>query len=71
MVGPYGVEVQHPDEFLSNHLNLVPSVFCEAIRKVRNRLKSPPFTVQEYLINLSRQGLITTASELERFADSI
>lgn len=71
MVGPYGVEVQHPDEFLSNHLNLVPSVFCEATRKVRNRLKSPPFTVQEYLINLSRQGLVTTASELERFADSI
>jgi predicted nucleic acid-binding protein len=70
-VGPYGVEVQHPDEFLSGHLNLVPTVFCEATRRVRNRLKSPPFTVQEYLINLSRQGLVATASELERFTGSI
>ena len=39
--------------------------------RVRNRLKSPPFTVQEYLINLSRQGLVATASELERFTGSI
>ena len=70
-VGLYGVEVQHPDEFLSGHLNLVPTVFCEATRRVRNRLKSPPFTVQEYLINLSRQGLVATASELERFTGSI
>ncbi len=70
-VASYGIEVQHPDEFLSSHLNLVPSVFCEATRRVRSRLKSPPFTVQEYLFTLRRQGLVATASELERFADLI
>ena len=45
-VGPYGIEVQRPDEFLYGHLTSVPSVFCEATRKVRARLKSPPFTVE-------------------------
>jgi hypothetical protein len=36
-LAPYGIEAQHPDEFLSNHLNLAPGVFCDAIRKVRAR----------------------------------
>lgn len=70
-VGPYGIEVQRPDGFLHDHLITVPGVFCEATRRVRNRLKSPPFTVEEYLSNLSRCGLVATASELERFAGSI
>ena len=70
-VGPFGIEVQRPDEFLHGHLNSAPSVFCEAARKVRNRLKSPPFTVEEYLNNLSRHGLVATAAELERFSGRI
>lgn len=70
-VNPYGIEVQHPDDFLFNHLELVPGIFCEAVRKVRARLKAPPLTVEEYLANLSKQGLIATATELERFAVSI
>jgi PIN domain len=45
----YAVEVQHPDEFLCNQLDLAPSLFCEAIRKVRARLKNPPFPVDDYL----------------------
>ena len=38
-VNRYGIEVQHPDEFLSNHLKLAPGIFCESVRKVRARLK--------------------------------
>ena len=71
VVNPYGIEVQHPDEFLFNHLELAPGIFCEAVRKVRARLKAPPLTVEEYLANLSKQGLVATATELERFAVSI
>ena len=33
-VSPYGVEVQHPDDFLSNHLDLTPGPFCDAVRKI-------------------------------------
>ena len=67
-IEPLGIDVHHPDEFLCNYLNLTPGVFCEAIRKVRARLKQPPFTTEEYLANLTRQGLVATAAELEQFA---
>lgn len=36
-----GIEAQHPDEFLSNHLSLAPGIFCEAVRRVRARLMCP------------------------------
>jgi len=31
-LAPYGIEVQHPDDFLVNHLNLFREEFCTAIR---------------------------------------
>ena len=60
----------HPDEFLSNRLDLAPGVFCGAIHRVRARLKNPPYTVNEYLDMLTRQGLVATAAELATF-DSV
>lgn len=65
---PYGIKAQHPDEFLSNHLHLSPGVFCSAVREIRGRLKSPPYTVSQYLETLRRQGLAGTVSDLQRFA---
>jgi hypothetical protein len=66
---PYGIEAQHPDDFLANHLHLAPDKFCVAVRKVRARLKNPPYSVGDYLAVLTRQGLVTTVSELEQFAE--
>lgn len=71
VVKPYGIEIQHPDDFLANHLNLAPGKFCVAVRKVRARLKNPRFTVQEYLATLTRQGLVVTVAELEQYAQLI
>jgi hypothetical protein len=68
-VEPHGIEVQHPDEFLSNHLNLAQGHFCSAVRKVRQRLKHPPYDVAEYLDTLTRQGLVATVSDLRPFSD--
>lgn len=68
---PYGIETQHPDDFLSNHLNLYPGPFCEGIRKVRARLKNPPYSAEEYLSILTRQGLIVTVSELQQYSQLI
>lgn len=67
----YGIEAQHPDTFLCNHLSLAPGLFCSALRKVRGRLKKPPFSAKEYLGILTQQGLVATAGELEQFADLI
>jgi hypothetical protein len=64
----YVIDKQHPDEFLSNHLHLAPGTFCDAVRKVRSRLKNPPYDVNEYLENLTRQGLVATVAELKTFA---
>lgn len=70
-LAPFGIEAQHPDTFLCNHLSLAPGLFCSALRKVRGRLKKPPFSAEEYLRILTQQGLVATAGELEQFADLI
>lgn len=66
---PYGIETQHPDDFLASHLSLAPGKFCVAVRKVRARLKNPPYSVEDYLATLTRQGLVVTVAELEQFAE--
>ena len=65
---PYGIEVQRSDDFLAHHLNLFPVRVCKSIRKVRLRLNSPSYTVEEYLANLTQLGLTRTVSKLERFS---
>jgi hypothetical protein len=66
---PYGIDVRRPDEFLCNHLNLAQSVFCGAVQKVRRRLQNPPYTIEEYLDILTRQGLVVTVAELRPFSE--
>lgn len=68
-LAPFSIEAQHPDEFLCNHLSLAPGIVCGAVRKVRARLLKPPYSVEEYLATLSRQGLVATVGELQSFAD--
>lgn len=68
-LAPYGIHAQHPDEFLSNHLNLAPGVFCDAVHKIRARLKNPALSVAEYLDILKQQGLVATATELAQFSN--
>jgi hypothetical protein len=41
------------------------------VRKVRARLKNPPYSVADYLANLTRQGLVGVASTLEQFSELI
>jgi hypothetical protein len=66
-LAPYQIDVQHPDEFLCEHLSPAQGLFCGAVRKVRLRLKNPPYTVDQYLDILTRQGLVATAAELRPF----
>ena len=68
-LAPFEIEAQHPDEFLCNHLSLAPGVVRGAVRKVRARLLKPPYSVEEYLATLTRQGLVATVGELQPFAD--
>jgi predicted nucleic acid-binding protein len=66
-IAKWGIEAQHPDDFLVNQFHLDTPKFLEAVRTVRNRLKAPPKSVDQYLDTLRGQGLLATVSELEAF----
>ncbi len=67
----YGIEAQHPDEFIMHLIDLAPNVVCSAAKKQREGLKKPPLTVEQYLESLERQGLAQTVAKLRQFADLI
>ena len=60
----YGIEPQHPDEFILNLLDLAPGVILRAARDHLESLKNPPKSIEEYLDSLVAQGLTQTASML-------
>lgn len=66
-IGPFGMEVQHPDEFVLHLLDLAPGAVVAAAQNHRQSLKNPPKTVAEYLETLERQGLTQTVSVLREY----
>ncbi|MBA2226003.1 MAG: PIN domain-containing protein [Thermogemmata sp.] len=65
----YGIEAQHPDEFILYLLDLAPHLVCSAAKKQRESLKNPPLTVEQYLKSLERQGLGQTVSALRQYVE--
>lgn len=64
---PYGIEAQHPDEFILHLLSLSPGAVLSAARAHRHSLKNPGKTESEYLNSLARQGLMQTVSVLREY----
>jgi hypothetical protein len=65
----YGVEAQHPDEFVGHLTDLAPGVVVEVVSKQAASLKNPPRTVFELLDTLQGNGLVQTVARLrELFA---
>jgi predicted nucleic acid-binding protein len=60
----FGINVQHPDDFLMNQLQLRQFDALEIIRKVRERYKSPPMTADEFVGLIQRNRLSQTAQYL-------
>ena len=67
ILAPFGIEAQHPDEFVLNLLDLAPGIVCRAADHHRQTLKRPPRTLEEYLDTLEAQGLTQTASVLREY----
>jgi predicted nucleic acid-binding protein len=63
-VEQYGIEAQHPDEFITYLIDLNQAKVCAAAEEQRRSLRQPPKTVEEYLETLLRQGLPQTATLL-------
>jgi predicted nucleic acid-binding protein len=51
---PYGIDAQHPDEFLCNQWDLDEEAMAEAIERWRRGLSRPPLTVEQLLEKLER-----------------
>lgn len=64
VLAPFGIEAQHPDEFILHLLDLAPGAVVAAAENHRQSLKNPPKTVSEYLETLERQGLTQTVTVL-------
>jgi predicted nucleic acid-binding protein len=63
-VEQYGIEAQHPDEFIIHLIDLNQAKVCSAAEEQRKSLRNPPKTAEEYLETLLKQGLPQTATQL-------
>jgi predicted nucleic acid-binding protein len=63
----YGIEAQHPDEFIIHLIDLAPSTVCQAIKQVRANLRNPPYTVEELLAVYEKRELARTVAALRPY----
>jgi hypothetical protein len=71
ILGQFGIEAQHPDEFIGHLLDLDPGAVCNAARQQRQALRNPPKSSAKFLDTLLRQGLAGTVAQLEEMIDLI
>ena len=63
----YGIEAQHPDEFIAHLIDLESSEVYSAVSAVRARLRNPPMSATEYVDTIEQQQLPHTAAALRAF----
>lgn len=66
-LAPHGIEVLHPDEFLTHLLGLAPGPVLAALHRLRQSLKNPPVTIEDYLARLERHELSSFVARLREF----
>ena len=71
VLSKYGIEAQHPDEFISHLFDLSPSEVCGAAQQQRASLKNPKMNAEEFLDSLEKQGLASTVASLRDYEDLI
>lgn len=71
VLAPFGVEAQHPDDFLLNQLDLNPIAALKSIKAMRARWRKPPVAALELAVSLERLGLPMTAARLREVAELI
>lgn len=62
----FGIEAQHPDEFIACQLDLGPARVLTALREQRAALRRVPRTLDEFLATLEQQRLVQTVARLRR-----
>jgi hypothetical protein len=67
----FGVEAQHPDEFVRDLLDLSAPSVLDAMRDMRASLKNPPLSPSELVDRFSALGLVETARFLKPYCNGI
>jgi predicted nucleic acid-binding protein len=67
----YGIEAQHPDEFVSDLIGLDAEVVYSAVKEQRARLKNPPKSAEDFLVTLENQSLAQTVAHLRKALELI
>lgn len=57
VLGPLGIEAQHPDDFVLDAIDLSPDQVTHCIREQAAALRNPPISVEDLLQGLSDVGL--------------
>lgn len=65
----YGIEAQHPDDFIIHLFEIAPETVCAAVKKQRESLRNPPKTADELLAIFESQGLVQTVARLRELID--
>jgi hypothetical protein len=68
VLGRFGIEAQHPDQFVDNLFDLDPAAVIAAAQRQRKQLKMPPMDVGTYLDLLLRQGLVQSSKALTLYS---
>lgn len=66
-LAPFGIESQHPDEFVDNLFDLDAAAVVAAAQRQRAQLLNPPIDTDRYLDILLRQGLVQTTKGLATY----
>lgn len=68
---PYGVEAQHPDDFLLGLVDLAPAAIANIVAQQATALKNPPRSAAELLVTLRNNGLVQTVAKLHDVLGSV
>jgi hypothetical protein len=63
----FGIEPQHPDDFIACQFDLNKAVGCGAIKRLRQRLRRPPTSIGDYIRTLEKLHLPQTVHRLKVF----
>ncbi|UYU31976.1 PIN domain-containing protein [Siccibacter colletis] len=67
----FNIEALHPDDFITDLLDLSPGIALEAVRRQRQSLRHPPLSIDDFLDMLLKQGLNGTVSVLKGYRQAI
>ena len=68
-LAPYGIEAQHPDEFLMDLYDLAPRAMARIIRQQAAALKRKPTSAHQILDKLAQVGVTRFAQAVRAYLD--